>query len=201
MNTGILEQILTPLTQVKSEIIYLALIIVVGAYVLNKLTQLRKRSSKSTGLSEHAATVSVDGSQCLPVRHYLSEMQGLAGKPDAIISENGFIIPVERKPLARKIRDRYVAQLLVYMRLVEEFEGKRPPYGYLILGANCRKIKIENSEGRQAWLQSILDQMHAILKGAQAKPQPHARKCAKCDVQAHCQHSLASTPAGENPPK
>ena len=111
---------------------------------------------------------------------------GLAGRPDALISEEGYIIPIERKPLARKIRDRYVAQLLVYMRLVEEFEGRKPPYGYLILGPSARRFRIENSPERQAWLQKILDEMNAIMKGAAAKAEPHPKKCGKCDVKEVC---------------
>src|SRR5690606_19339167 len=130
---------------------------------------------------------SIDGSTTMPGRNYVSEIQGLAGKPDAIIIENGYFIPIERKPLARKIRDRHVAQLLVYMRLVEEFEGKKPPYGYLILGENCRRVKIPNSEGRQAWLQRYIDEMCAALEeGQPVIPEPHPRKCSKCVVRESC---------------
>ncbi|MCB0353579.1 MAG: Dna2/Cas4 domain-containing protein [Bdellovibrionales bacterium] len=108
-------------------------------------------------------------------------------RPDAIVVENGFFIPVERKPLAKKIRDRHIAQLLVYMRLVEEFEGKKPPYGYLIIGKGCRKVKIHNSAGRQQWLQKQIDAMREIAtKGAQAQATPHPRKCAKCSVRESC---------------
>jgi CRISPR/Cas system-associated exonuclease Cas4 (RecB family) len=129
------------------------------------------------------------------VRNYISEIQGLAGKPDALISEGGFIIPIERKPLARKVRDRYIAQLLVYMRLIEEFEGKKPPYGYLILGPNCRRFKIENSPDRQAWLQRLIDEMRGVLAGQATTPTPHPKKCRKCDVRHACAFKLIEPPA------
>ena len=182
-------QLFNDLATVDSGIVLLAVIIVAAAIVLDAVTRSARRGKEESGIDRKATTVSIDGSKSLPVRHYVSEMQGLAGKPDALISENGYIIPVERKPLARKIRDRYVAQLLVYMRLVEEFEGKKPPYGYLILGPNCRKFKIDNSTNRQAWLQLIIEQMRAVLNGAAAIADPHPRKCSKCDVQVHCKHS------------
>jgi CRISPR/Cas system-associated exonuclease Cas4 (RecB family) len=76
------------------------------------------------------------------------------------------------------------------MRLIEEFEGKKPPYGYLLLGPKCRKVKIENSDTRQQWLQNHLDQMRSILAGMPSKPTPHPRKCGKCAVRHVCQHSL-----------
>ena len=188
------------LASIDSEVIALLLIIVAGAAVHKAFLSSARAASHSIGINPESSTVSIDGSRTVAVRHYVSEMQGLAGKPDALISENGFIIPVERKPLARKLRDRYVAQILVYMRLIEEFEGKKPPYGYLILGPNCRKVKIENSEARQSWLQGHLDQMRSILSGAEPFAQPHPRKCDKCDVSMHCKfvHSQAANAANSN---
>lgn len=174
------------------EKLLLSILLLSCLVVLQRLISSLDTKRGESGLARRAAAVSVDGSKTLPVRDYISDIQGLAGRPDAVISENGFLIPVERKPLARKLRDRYVAQLLVYMRLIEEFEGKKPPYGYLILGTNCRKIRIDNTPERQAWLQNILDQMREILAGAEAKPLPHPKKCRKCDMREHCQFASSS---------
>ncbi|RIL06776.1 MAG: hypothetical protein DCC75_10595 [Proteobacteria bacterium] len=184
-----LAEILIDLSSVNLEIVLLVMLVVFTVIVLDAVTLFISRGRDEFGVSKRAATIAVDGSSTLPVREYFSESQGLAGRPDALISEEGFIIPVERKPTAKKIRDRHVAQLLVYMRLIEEFEGKKPPYGYLIIGTKCRKFKIENTPGRQAWLQKLIDEMRAIKQGADAIPMPHPRKCAKCDVRAHCAYS------------
>lgn len=181
------------IASVDSDLVTLTIIIVCGVIVLDAVLSQMKRKSAVTGVTKETKTVSIDGSKTLPVREYISEIQGLAGRPDALISENGCIIPIERKPLARKIRDRYIAQLLVYMRLIEEFEGKRPPHGYLILGPSCRKIKIENSEARQAWLQKMLDEMSAVLEGrAQAVPTPTPTKCVKCNMRQSCDYRVDS---------
>lgn len=187
--------LLHDLSQADTGLVLLVVILVAAMIVLDAVTLAIRKQQAAVGLNKPTATVSVDGSKTLPVRHYVSEMQALAGKPDALISEDSFIIPIERKPLARKIRDRYVAQLLVYMRLVEEFEGKKPPYGYLLLGPNCRRFKIENSPERQAWLQRMLDEMRGILAGQRARPDPHPKKCARCDVRAHCK-AAAPMPHG-----
>lgn len=183
-------QLLSDIAGADTQLVLLLILIVTALIVVDAISSFARNKRNETGLSAKSGTVSIDGSKTLPVRKYVSEMQGLAGVPDALISENGHIIPVERKPLARKIRDRYVAQLLVYMRLVEEFEGKRPPYGYLILGPNCRRFKIDNTPERQAWLQKMIDEMREILEGAPAKPAPHPTKCRKCSVRESCNYRI-----------
>ena len=181
-------KLLYEIASVDSDLILLAILVVMTVMVIDSVSLVAQEKRKASGITKKAVTVSIDGSKSLPVRHYISAMQGLAGRPDALISENGYLIPIERKPLAKKIHDRYVAQLLVYMRLIEEFEGKKPPYGYLILGPNCRRFKLDNTAERQAWLQKMLDQMHGILAGTPAIPAPHPRKCRKCDVREACAH-------------
>lgn len=189
-----LFNLLRDLAQLDSQLVLLALLVVSAVIVLDAVSTGVKARKKAVGVDPKAATVSIDGSKSLPLRSYVSEVQGLAGRPDALIVENGYIIPVERKPLARKLHDRYVAQILVYMRLVEEFEGKRPPYGYLILGPNCRSIKIHNTPERQEWLQKIIDEMDGILAGTVcAVPAPHPKKCSKCDVRHSCEYRWART--------
>ncbi len=183
------------LAGLETEVILLAMLVIVTILLYDSFTIGSRKISKNAGIGT-SQTISIDGTKSVPVREYVSEIQGLYGRPDALLNENGFFIPVERKPLARKIRDRYVAQLLIYMRLIEEFEGKKPPYGYLILGSNCRRIKIENSPSRQAWLQEMLDQMRSILKGAEALATPHPNKCAKCEVRGSCKFMVTKA---ENP--
>ena len=139
---GYIVQFLYDVAAIDSRIVMLVILLVISVMVLDAVFWGAAKQRSATGIKKEASTVSIEGSSTLPVREYISHMQGLAGIPDAIISEGGFVIPVERKPFAKKVRDRYVAQLLVYMRLVEEFEGKRPPYGYLILGPKCRSVKI-----------------------------------------------------------
>jgi len=174
-----------------AEIILFAILMVVIIILYDSFHLIFAKKSKATGIQKHTVTFGLEGSETAPVKDYISDLQGLAGRPDAVIIENGFAIPVERKPLSKKIRDRHVAQLLVYMRLIEEFHGKRPPYGYLILGANCRRVKITNSIKKQEWLQQIINEMKGILHGAAAKPLPTAEKCAKCDVREHCKAAFS----------
>lgn len=181
-------ELLLEIASVDTEVILLAILLVMTVIVIDGVSAFARDKRIESGMTPQMSAVGIEGSKILPVRQYVSDMQKLAGKPDALIVEDGYIIPVERKPLAKKIHDRYVAQVLVYMRLVEEFEGKRPPYGYLILGPKCRRFKIENSDARQAWLQKIIDEMQGILAGKECVAAPHPRKCRKCDVRKDCAH-------------
>lgn len=181
-----LNQFLLEVSTLHSSMILVVILVSISIIILDASLTGAARKREDAGVNKKAVTVSIDGSKTLPLRNYISDIQGLAGRPDALISEQGFIIPIERKPLARKLRDRYVAQLLVYMRLVEEFEGKRPPYGYLILGPNCRTLKIDNTPQRQQWLQGMLDEMRQTLNGGECTPTPDKRKCSGCFVKEHC---------------
>lgn len=164
----------------------LIVLVLVSLWVIHLFIREAKRRHKDSGFSPTQITLSIDGGSLLQEREYISPNQGLAGKPDALINEGGEIIPVERKPLAKKLRDRYVAQLLVYMRLVEEFEGVRPSHGYLLLGPSCRRIKVVNSESKQKWVDGLLREMRRILDGGEPTATPHPIKCSKCDVKHQC---------------
>lgn len=172
----------------------LLLVALAAIFVIRILLGEERGRTEATGLAPTKETLSVDGSVTLPGREYVSQTQGLAGKPDALIRENGLLVPIEMKPLAKKLRDRYVAQLLVYMRLVEEFEGVKPPYGYLLLGQNKRRVKVLNSIEKQDWVDRLLDEMRNILNGAPPVPAPHENKCARCDVKHRCSGAKIAPP-------
>jgi CRISPR-associated protein Cas4 len=174
----------------------LQLIVLVAAtlLVIRSFMKAARTRHRDSGFALSQLAVAIEGSSILPSREYISSAQGLAGKPDALVKEEEFFLPVERKPLAKKLRDRYVAQLLVYMRLVEEFEGAKPPHGYLLLGPKCRRVKVQNSPQKQQWVDSMIREMRLILDGSEATAQPHPSKCAKCDVRHRCPSRGDSSP-------
>ena len=168
-------------------IIFVGLLMVVLIVLEDILVGLKELQKKSGLITSNEKAISIDDLYHQAGKDYVSEVQGIAGRPDAVIKERGFFIPVERKPLSNKVRDRYIAQLLVYMRLIEEFEGKKPPYGYLIVGKNARKVTIQNTYERQAWLTEKLTQMRSIVEEKHsAKAEPHPRKCKRCKMRNFC---------------
>lgn len=178
---------------VRSHGLQLLVLIATTLLVIRSFRKAARRRHRDAGFSLSEMAVAIEGSSILPSREYISTRQGLAGKPDALVKEGEVVLPIERKPLAKKMRDRYVAQLLVYMRLVEEFEGVTPPHGYLLLGPKCRRVKVVNAAAKQQWVERMIGEMRGVLDGAPAVPQPHPAKCAKCDVRHKCS-ARADTP-------
>jgi len=181
--------LLRQIVSINSSVTLLVLLIISAIIVIDLLLQRVQENAKVTGIvlvKAKTKAVGIDGTKQNPVKDLVSPELGLAGRPDAILQEGEFLIPVEHKPLATKLRDRYVAQLLVYMRLIEEIEGIRPPYGYLILGPNARRVKVTNSRQRQEWLEVKLNEMRDILEGQPAKADPHPKKCVSCRVKDSC---------------
>ncbi len=192
-----LSSLYQDLSLIETNSIILVILLVITVIVLDGVSLLSTRLKKESGFESKTKAVGVDGGKIVPTKSYISDLLQLAGRPDAVIIENGYSIPVEHKPLAKKIHDRYVAQLLVYMRLIEESTGKRPPYGYLIIGPTNKRVSIENTDKRQAWLDRLLSEMHAILEGGPAIATPHPRKCRKCEVRDFCEFKIdESRPQG-----
>ncbi len=185
-----LRGLINSIAELDHQVILLVVMIIIAIIVIDALLSRVEHSSLTTGLtikSVDSPDLALEGIPRLAIKDYISETQELSGRPDAVIKENGFLIPVEHKPLAKKMRDRYIAQLLIYMRLIEELEGTRPPYGYLVLGKSARRVKISNTPERQRWIDQVLTEMRAVLDGEAAKATPHPAKCAGCQVAEFCE--------------
>ena len=174
---------------VPTEIALLLLVLGLVIFMWDLFERQRKRLRRQSGLAEDAEMLYLKNSGYLPSKAYRSEKLGLESRPDALISEEGFIIPVDCRPTSKKVRDRHVAALLVHLRLIEEIEGKKPPYGILLMGPDARSVHIQNTEDKQRWLETLLDEMHSIMEGVPAQPKPEKYKCKNCDVRSACQFS------------
>jgi len=148
----------------------------------------RKLQSLS-GFSKKSELLALTGSNLLPGMQYQSPSKGLASRPDALMKEGGKIIPVNIHPLGNKIKDRHVVPLLLHMKLIAEHEGIAPDYGILLMGADKRQVKVKNTEDKQRWLQTLIDEMRSIENGVPAVPAPSFYKCKNCDVRKLCSSS------------
>ncbi len=171
------------------EILGLFLVLGILIFVWDLLDRKRKSLRDSAGIDEKTDVIAVRGSSEMPGKKYFSPELQLASRPDALLVEEGFIIPADRKPMTNKVRDRHVIQLLVHCRLVEEDEGKRPPYGVLFMGKSVRTVRIKNTDEKQRWLDSVMAEMRSILGGVPAVPAPSKMKCKYCDVRQSCSYS------------
>lgn len=174
---------------IPAEIVMLLLILGLLIFMWDLFERRSRIIKKETGLDEKAEMISLKGSSYLPSRDYVSTQLGLSARPYALVRDGDHLIPVDYAPTSKKVHDRHVVALLVHMRLIEEKEGSKPPYGLLILGTEARPVKILNKPEKQRWLDSLLDEMNSIIDGVPAVPAPSKFKCKNCDVRQLCRHS------------
>lgn len=175
---------------IPEEIIAFILILGLIIFMWDLFDRRKNKLAKEVGLKKTHNTISVKGSESSPTQELLSEKLKLSSKPDAVIKERNMMIPVDYHPFAKKVKDRHVAQLLVHLFLIKENTNISPEYGIIILGKERREVKLKNTEEKQKWLLSIIDEMRSIESGIPAIPLPSFYKCKSCDVQNICTHSV-----------
>ncbi|RUL88013.1 CRISPR-associated protein Cas4 [Tautonia sociabilis] len=138
------------------------------------LTARRKRGF------EAGATVALD-SETLS-----SERLGLIGRPDRIIRQGRYFIPEEWKS-AKRLQDAHRLQLGVYLLLVEERYGVRPPHGVVVLGDGSR-VKVENTEALRSEVLGVARKIREHRRTIrEAIPvDPPAWKCRVCGQRGNC---------------
>ena len=77
--------LLYQIASIESQLILLVVLIVISIIVLDAVSLFASKQQEASGISTSSTTVSIEGSKTLPVRNYVSEIQGLAGKPDALV--------------------------------------------------------------------------------------------------------------------
>jgi CRISPR-associated exonuclease Cas4 len=121
---------------------------------------------------------------------YSSELE-LTGKPDYLVQQNGWIIPVEVKSghAPETPYDSHIYQLASYCLLVEKTYGTRPPYG--IIHYENRDFAIDYTSELE---QSLTDLLVEMKRDEHRKdvPRSHeqAARCTRCGFKNVCDQSL-----------
>lgn len=178
------------ISNVPEEIISLMLVLGLIIYMWDLFLRRSARTRRESGLEATSEAVAVKGSTQLPGREFIYDAEQLRSKPDALIREGNSLIPVDIHPLAGKVRDRHVLQLLMHLRLIEFVDGTRPDYGVLLMGKEQRRVEIKNTDEKQRWLETLIDEMRSIMDGVPAVPSPSRFKCRSCDVRQICTHRI-----------
>ncbi|RUL84606.1 PD-(D/E)XK nuclease family protein [Tautonia sociabilis] len=115
-----------------------------------------------------------------------SERLGLIGRPDRVVRRGRYFIPEEWKS-ARRLQDSHRLQLGVYLLLVEERYGVRPPHGVVILGDGSR-AKVKNTEALRSEVlgiaRKIREQRERLRE--EIRVRPPAWKCRVCGQRRNC---------------
>jgi CRISPR-associated exonuclease Cas4 len=146
------------------------------------LSWLGRRARHCHGLGV-GSTLSLDG---VTLR---SQRLRLAGRPDRLVKTGGCIIPEEWKS-SRRLRPWHRAQVGVYLALIEEQFGTRPPYGVVVTGDGRRHV-IENTAGLRAWVLSLAAEIRAARANA-SEPiavEPVIGQCEPCGMRPHCRQA------------
>jgi CRISPR-associated exonuclease Cas4 len=149
------------------------------------------RQRQSSGLPAGRITYSDTESWGKVEKPLYDPISGLTGKPDYLVEDNGFLIPVEVK--SRRApnlpHDSHVYQLAAYCLLVERTTNKRPPYG--ILHYSDRTFSIDYTPELESELEELLDTIRLNeRRGAADRSHKEQARCAKCGYRDYCDQRL-----------
>jgi CRISPR-associated exonuclease Cas4 len=116
----------------------------------------------------------------------------LAGRPDYLVRQRTETLPVEVKsgPAPLEPYRSHLLQLAAYCLLVEEAEGRTPPYG--ILRYADRTFEVDFTPALRRDLLQALDQIRAGLHAPEVHRDHHdAARCRGCGVRSQCNERLA----------
>ena len=126
-------------------------------------------------------------------KYLKSTSLGLSGRPDRLIRlRNGAVIPEEKKS-ATRLYPSLEVQLGVYLLLVEEAYGIRPPFGTLILADNSRH-KIRNTGSlRRRTLKACRPAPASTRRSEHSRhgSDPTPGQCRSCGFRESCSQALA----------
>lgn len=127
----------------------------------------------------------------VPGKPLYSDRYRLTGTPDYIVETNRGRVPVEVKPgrTEAEPHESHLLQVLAYCLLIEESEGKRPPYGLLKYSADT--FRVDYNSDTRAYLLSVLEEMrHAAEEPEVHRSHEIAGRCRACAYREVCGEAL-----------
>ncbi len=162
------------------------LLIGLAAWALSR--QLRSTTGLPAG-----RVISADTSRWLPTsRPLFSRTHRLTGKPDYVVRDGKFSIPVEVKSSrapANGPRQGHVLQLAAYCLLVSETEGQRPTHGLIKYADAVFKIDYTPALER-ATLETLNAMRRALASKSARRNHTDPARCASCGYRHACDERL-----------
>jgi CRISPR-associated exonuclease Cas4 len=154
---------------------------------------LRSRAARQkTGLHGGRVVYVDTGAWDRCERPLFSRRYRLTGRPDYVVQHREGVVPVEVKSGIAPAQpyESHLLQLAAYCLLLEEQEGRAPPYG--ILKYQDRAFEVAYTPDLRTRLLQSLEQMRGHM-GAQAPARSHnqAARCRNCGYRTRCDERLA----------
>jgi len=158
-----------------------------GLWLLQRAGASRRRAGLPAGRVTYADTGAWDRCE----RPLFSNRHRLTGRPDYLVRVREGLVPVEVKsgPAPDPPYESHLLQLAAYCLLVEDQEGRAPPYG--ILKYEDRAFEIDYTPGLRDELLGVLDAIRHDL-GARDVDRSHDQpgRCQGCGYRGRCDQSL-----------
>jgi CRISPR-associated exonuclease Cas4 len=122
-----------------------------------------------------------------------SPQYGLRGLPDVVLRVEDELIPVEVKTgrVPRGPLFSHILQLAAYCLLIEERQGRPPPYGVLQYGKHVRHEIDYNDELKWTLVNKLIEMRQIIRTGEAHRNHRRPGKCASCSRREGCAERLA----------
>ena len=177
-------------------IVPIALLFLLLGLILLWLTYRRQKASGLPG----GRVIYTDTRGWGPVEKPLYDADlNLTGKPDYLVEQAGWLIPVEVKSsqAPEALYDSHIYQLAAYCYLAHVTYGKRPPYG--ILKYANRAYAIDYTPELETSLKALLVEMRQCEKMKEVdRSHESVIRCQRCGYRSICNQKLdrgASTAA------
>lgn len=154
---------------------------------------VRSRATRQkTGLPLGRVTYVDTGAWDRCERPLFSNRYRLTGRPDYLVRGKEGVVPVEVKSgtVGGQPYPAHVLQLAAYCLLVEEQEGRAPPYG--ILKYRDRAFEVDYTAALRAELLAALGTLRRDLQARRVdRNHDEPARCTGCGHRRHCDQRLA----------
>ena len=122
-----------------------------------------------------------------PEKPFFSKMLRLSGKPDYVIKQNKYFIPIEIKTGKHNTpKKNHIFQLAAYCQLLEENYGGFVPYGILVYN-NEVQYKIPYDPKTRFELENTIKKMRYYLKSGKISiNHKDFKRCKSCSMRKYC---------------
>jgi CRISPR-associated exonuclease Cas4 len=148
----------------------------------------RKRSGIATGKVVDVGASADKGEKIMESKAF-----GLRGLPDVVLRVEDELIPVEVKTgrVPKGPLFSHILQLAAYCLLIEERQGRPPPYGVLQYGKHVRHEIDYNDELKWTLVNKLIEMRQIIRTGEAHRNHRRPGKCASCSRREGCDERLA----------